>query len=48
MPYFNEKKRKAVELKTEIDKSDGEIDQMVHNLYGLTETEIHIVEEATD
>ncbi len=47
MQYFNEQKQKAEELKTEIDKTDREIDQMVYELYGLTEEEINIVEEAT-
>ena len=45
MQYFNEQKQKAVELKTEIDKTDREIDQMVYELYGLTKDEIKIVEE---
>lgn len=47
MPYFNEQKQKAEELKAEIEKTDKEIDQMVYELYGLTEEEIAIVEEAT-
>ena len=47
MQYFNEQKQKAEELKTEIDKTDKEIDQMVYEFYGLTEEEINIVEEAT-
>ena len=47
MQYFNEEKLKAVTLKTEIDKTQREIDQMVYELYGLTEEEIKIVEEAT-
>lgn len=47
MQYFNEQKQKAQELKTEIDKTDNEIDQMVYELYGLTKDEINIVEEAT-
>ncbi len=47
MGYFNEQKQKAQELKAEIDKTDNEIDQMVYELYGLTEEEINIVEEAT-
>ena len=37
----------ADDLKKEIDKTDKEIDQMVYELYGLTEEEINIVEEAT-
>lgn len=47
MQYFNEQKQKAAKLKAEIDKTDKEIDQMVYELYGLTEEEIKIVEEAT-
>ena len=47
MHYFNEQKQKAEALKTEIDKTDSEIDQMVYKLYGLTEEEINIVEEST-
>ena len=47
MEYFNEQKQKAEELKVEIDKTDNEIDKIVCELYGLTEEEITIVEEAT-
>jgi len=47
MQYFNEQKQKAEELKTEINKTDREIDQLVYKLYGLTEKEIAIVEAAT-
>ncbi len=39
-------KAKALELKAEIDKTDKEIDQMVYELYGLTDEEIKIVEES--
>jgi hypothetical protein len=46
MQYFNEQKQKAKELKSDIDKTDREIDQMVYELYGLTDNEIKIVEEA--
>jgi type I restriction-modification system DNA methylase subunit len=45
MAYFNEQKQKALELKSEINRIDHEIDQMVYELYGLTEEEIRIVEE---
>jgi len=38
------KKTEAQILKTEIDKTDKEIDQMVYELYGLSEDEIKIVE----
>ncbi len=44
MNYFNEQKEKAQTLKSEIEKTDKEIDQMVYELYGLTEEEIKIVE----
>jgi hypothetical protein len=37
-------KQKALALKAEIDRTDKEIDQMVYELYGLTEEEIRIVE----
>jgi hypothetical protein len=45
MHYFSEQKQKAQTLKSEIDKTDREIDQMVYELYELTEEEIGIVEE---
>jgi hypothetical protein len=44
MAYFNEQKQKALALKSEIDQTDREIDQMVYELYDLTEDEIGIVE----
>ncbi len=44
MNYFTEQKRKALVLKTEIQKTENEIDQMVYELYGLSEDEIGIVE----
>ena len=44
MELFEENKKKALELKAEIDRTDREIDQMVYELYGLTEEEIRIVE----
>jgi hypothetical protein len=47
MQYFNEQKQKAKELKTEIDEIDRKIDQIVYELYGLTEDEIKVVEEAS-
>ncbi len=44
MEVFETKKAEAQTLKDEIDKTDKEIDQMVYELYGLTEEEIQIVE----
>jgi type II restriction/modification system DNA methylase subunit YeeA len=44
MEVFETKKKEAQALKAEIDKTDKEIDQMVYELYGLTEEEIKIVE----
>jgi len=46
MEVFDTKKAEAQNLKAEIDKTDKEIDQMVYELYGLTEEEIKIVEES--
>jgi hypothetical protein len=46
MDLFEEKKKKALELKAEIDKTDKEIDGMVYELYGLSEEEIKIVENS--
>jgi type I restriction-modification system DNA methylase subunit len=42
--YFNTESKKALELKSKIDATDKEIDQMVYKLYDLTEEEIKIVE----
>ncbi len=44
--YFLQESKKALALKTEIDTTDKEIDQMVYELYGLTEKEIEIVENS--
>ena len=44
MQYFNEQKQKAQALKSEINRVDAEIDQIVYQLYGLSEEEIKIVE----
>lgn len=44
MELFNEKKAEANTLQSEIDRIDKEIDQMVYELYGLSEEEIGIVE----
>jgi hypothetical protein len=42
--YFESHKNKILTLKSNIDKTDKEIDQMVYELYGLTNEEIKIVE----
>lgn len=47
MDVFESKKAVAQTLKSEIEKMDNEIDQMVYELYDLTEDEIRVVEEAT-
>ena len=44
MDVFETKKAEAQTLKDQIDKTDAEIDAMVYELYGLSEEEIHIVE----
>jgi type I restriction-modification system DNA methylase subunit len=44
--YFNTESKKALELKSKIDTTDKEIDQMVYKLYDLTEEEIKIVEKS--
>ena len=45
MPLFAEKARELVGLSQEIDRLDAELDEMVFELYGLTEDEREIVEE---
>ncbi|MDP2891032.1 MAG: hypothetical protein Q8P34_18950 [Bacteroidota bacterium] len=42
--YFLQESKKAIEIKTRIETTDQEIDQMVYALYGLTEEEIKLVE----
>ena len=44
--YFLTEQQKAVALKTQINQTDKEIDQMVYELYGLTDEEIEIVENS--
>jgi hypothetical protein len=46
MEVFETKKKEAQDLKSEIDKTDKEIDKMVYELYGLSEEEIQIVENS--
>jgi type I restriction-modification system DNA methylase subunit/REP element-mobilizing transposase RayT len=41
--YFLQEKNQALAIKSEIVKTDSEIDRMVYQLYGLTEEEIRIV-----
>jgi type I restriction-modification system DNA methylase subunit len=43
MELFEENKKKAQELQTQISQIEKEIDQMVYKLYGLTEKEIALV-----
>jgi hypothetical protein len=45
--HFEEQKSKALDIENQIEQIDLEIDQMVYELYGLSEEEIRIVEEAT-
>lgn len=47
MELFESEKNKVMDLKRQIDQADREIDQMVYELYGLTEDEIKIVESET-
>ena len=44
--FFEQYKAEINQLQSEISKTDKEIDQMVYELYGLTEEEIKIVEGA--
>ena len=43
--YFIQECQKALAIKQEIDTTDKQIDQMVYELYGLTNEEIAIVEQ---
>ncbi len=43
---YLETKARAEELEAKIEKTDQLIDEIVYELYGLTEEEIEIVEEA--
>jgi uncharacterized coiled-coil DUF342 family protein len=42
--YFDSYKQEITDLQNRINQTDKEIDQMVYELYGLTEEEIKIVE----
>ncbi|MBN1971235.1 MAG: N-6 DNA methylase [Candidatus Delongbacteria bacterium] len=44
--YFLQEQKKTLEIKHQIDTTDKEIDQMVYELYGLTDDEIAIIEHA--
>ncbi|WP_369765313.1 DNA methyltransferase [Flavobacterium sp. WC2429] len=44
--YFISERKKALDLKAQIDATDKEIDTMVYELYGLSEEEINIVESS--
>ncbi len=44
--YFIKESRQALDIKSRIDSTDHEIDQMVYQLYGLTDEEINIVENS--
>ncbi|QQS49860.1 MAG: N-6 DNA methylase [Bacteroidota bacterium] len=44
--YFQEESKKALEIKTKIEITDKEIDQMVYKLYDLTPEEIEIIENS--
>ena len=46
MEFFHKQKVNAAKLRTDIDATDREIDQMVYALYGLAPGEMDIVEEA--
>jgi hypothetical protein len=46
LDLFEENKQKALDLKSKVDATAKEIDQMVYELYGLTEEEIEIVENS--
>jgi hypothetical protein len=43
LSYFTKKKTQLLELKAQIDATDREIDEMVFDLYGLTDEERKIV-----
>lgn len=46
LDLFEDNKQKAQALQTQINQTDGAIDQMVYQLYGLTDEEIQIVENS--
>jgi hypothetical protein len=46
-PYKTKTSHDKAVLQRQIDATDGQIDRLVYDLYGLTEDEIRIVEEST-
>lgn len=48
LQYFEEQKTKANNIQQVIQQTDREIDKMAYELYGLSEEEVKIVEEASD
>ncbi|MEX2410024.1 MAG: hypothetical protein WD607_01410, partial [Candidatus Paceibacterota bacterium] len=46
LDYFTQQKSMADTIKTQIAQTDAEIDQMVYELYGLSEEEVRVVEGA--
>ena len=44
--YFLQEQQKAISIKSKIEQTDAAINQMVYELYGLTEEEIEIVENS--
>ena len=42
--YFEAYQKELLELQTEIDATDKQIDEMVYELYGLSEAEVSVVE----
>lgn len=45
---YKETKARAEELEAKIERTDALIDEIVYELYGLTEEEIEIIEETVD
>ena len=46
LELFEENKKKAQDLQSQINQTEKEIDTMVYELYGLTQEEIEIVENS--
>ncbi len=47
MEYFNAQKDQLTSIREEIERTDREIDAMVYELYGLTASEIELVQGVT-